>query len=201
MRLMIVEFDELYARHLCRHSQYGINVAHLLALLGTWFGVYGAVYWLLRSEWVLFGLAAGYLLAMTPSLPVRVLLASAAFMAGLVALVLWLPLLPLWAYLLMVPVCYKLQSWSHRLFTLERDMTEFNRKYRKGSVLFVVLLVYEIPLVLNYLLFDHKSWRRDLCGGSLTTSATNRAGSAGCDGDVLLGHPVTGGHRAEERHQ
>src|SRR5262245_31772945 len=131
MSLVRVEFDELYARHLCRHSQYGINVGHLLALLGTWFGVYGAVYWLIRSEWVLIGLATGYLLAMAPSLSVRVLLASAAFMAGLVALVLWVPLLPLWAYLLMVPVWYKLQSWSHKLFRVARDMTEFDRKYRK----------------------------------------------------------------------
>ena len=158
MSLVSVEFDELYARHLCRHSQFGINVAHLLALLGTWFGVYGAVYWLVRSEWVLVGLATGYVVAMAPNLPVRVLLASAAFMAGLVALVLWVPLLPLWAYLVMVPVWYKLQSWSHKLFSAARDMTEFDRKYRKGFVLFVVLLLYEVPLVLNYLLFDRKSW-------------------------------------------
>jgi hypothetical protein len=159
MSLVSVEFNELYARHLCRHCQFGINVAHLVALLGTWFGVYGAVYWLVRSEWVLVALAAGYLLAMVLSLPLRVLLASAAFMAGLVALVLCVPLLPIWAYLLMVPVWYKLQSWSHRVFTAATDMTEFNKKYRKGWVLFVVLLIYEIPLVLNYLLFDRKNWR------------------------------------------
>jgi len=120
--------------------------------------VYGAVYWLVRSGGVLVGLATGYLLAMAPSLSIRVLLASAAFMAGLVALVLWVPPLPLWAYLLMVPVWYKFQSWSHKLFTVARDMTEFDRKYRKGFVLFVVLLIYEIPLVLNYLLFDRKKW-------------------------------------------
>src|SRR5262245_427638 len=140
MGLAIVEFDELYARHLCRHSQFGINVAHLLALLATWFGVYGAVYWLVRSEWVLIGLATGYLLAMAPSLPVRVLLATAVFMAGLVALVLSVPLLPIWVYLLQVPIWYKLQSWSHKLFTVARDMTEFDRKYHKGFILFVVLL-------------------------------------------------------------
>jgi hypothetical protein len=157
MSLVSIEFDELYARHLCRHSQFGINVAHLLALLGTWFGVYGAVYWLAQSEWVLVGMAAGYLLPMAPNLPLRVWLASAVFMAGLVALVLCTPLLPIWAYLLMVPVWYELQSWSHRLYTTARDMTEFDRKYRKGFVLFVVLLIYEIPLVLNYLLFDRSA--------------------------------------------
>src|SRR5262245_55622805 len=134
MSLVSIEFDELYARHLCRHSQFGINVAHLLALLGTWFGVYGAVYWLVRSEWVLVGLAAAYLLPMAPNLPIRVWLASAVFMAGLVALVLYTPLLPIWVYLLMVPVWYKLQSWSHKLYTDAHDMTEFDRKYQKGSV-------------------------------------------------------------------
>ena len=30
---------------------------------------------------------------------------------------------------------------------------EFNKKYTKGSVLFVVLLIYEVPIVLNFLLF------------------------------------------------
>jgi hypothetical protein len=160
MSLVTIEFDELYARHLCRHSQFGINVAHLLALLGTWFGVYGAIYWLIPSEWVLIGLASGYILGMAPNLPVRVLLASAVFMAGLVALVVYTPLLPIWAYLLMIPVWYKIQSWSHKFYTVSNDMTEFDRKYHKGGVLFVVLLIYEIPLVLNFLLFGHRDWER-----------------------------------------
>jgi hypothetical protein len=33
-------------------------------------------------------------------------------------------------------------------------MTEFNRKYKKGFVLFVLLSVYELPILLNYLCFD-----------------------------------------------
>jgi hypothetical protein len=40
MSLWHVEFQELYARHLCRHSQFAINVAHLAALFATWFAVY-----------------------------------------------------------------------------------------------------------------------------------------------------------------
>ena len=164
MSLVSIEFDELYARHLCRHAQFGINVAHLLALLGTWFGVYGALYWLVPSEWALIGPAITYLVAMAPNVPLRVWLACTLFMAGLVALVLWVPLLPIWAYLIQIPVWYKLQSWSHRLFTVENDMTEFNRKYQKGFVLFVVLLIYEVPLVLNFLLFDcRRSGIPDLC--------------------------------------
>ena len=33
---------------------------------------------------------------------------------------------------------------------------EFNKKYTKGFVLFVVLLFYESAVVLNYLVFDRK---------------------------------------------
>jgi hypothetical protein len=33
-------------------------------------------------------------------------------------------------------------------------MTEFNAKYPKGRLLFVVLLVYDLPILLNYLVFD-----------------------------------------------
>jgi len=53
----------------------------------------------------------------------------------------------------MIPVSYKIQAWSHRFYTVESDMTEFNKKYVKGSILFVVLLIYEVPIVLNFLLF------------------------------------------------
>ena len=42
LSLLHVDFDDLYARHLGRHSQFGINVGHLVALYGLWFGVYAA---------------------------------------------------------------------------------------------------------------------------------------------------------------
>jgi hypothetical protein len=158
MSLVHIEFQELYERHLCRHSQYGINVIHLLALFGTWFGVYAFLYWLIGTEWVPIALAGTYLAVMLPNLPLRVSAATAAFLGLFLAAVFWLPELPLWAYLPMIPVCYELQSLSHKVFTVERDMTEFNRKYAKGSVLFVILLFYEVALVLNYLVFDPKHW-------------------------------------------
>ena len=43
LSLLHVDFDELYARHLGRHSQFGINVAHLIALYGIWFGIYATI--------------------------------------------------------------------------------------------------------------------------------------------------------------
>ena len=158
MSLWRVDFRELYARHLCRHSQFGINVFHLAALFVVWFGVYGFVHWLAPAPWVPVAMAAAYLAAMLPSLPIRVTLATAAFLALFVLAVLRVPMLPWWVYLVMIPVAYKIQSWSHVRFHIEHDMTEFNKKYTKGYVRFFVLLFYEVPMLLNYLTFDQKSW-------------------------------------------
>lgn len=158
VNLVRVEFDELYARHLCRHSQFGVNLLHLVSLFFVWFGVYGAVYWLVRTPWVPIGMAAAYLLAVAPSLPPRIILATAAFLTLFVLSLIELPLLPIWAYLALIPAFYYFQNWSHRVYHVERDMTLFNQKYTKGRVLFVILLFYEVPLLLNFLLFGHRDW-------------------------------------------
>jgi hypothetical protein len=156
MSLLRVDFAELYARHLYRHSQFGINVVHLVSLIGTWFGVYGSVYWLFHLDWLPVAMAAAYWVLIALNAPARVCLAGAVFLALFVAAVLWLPELPIWVYLVMIPLFYKVQSWSHKVWTAERDMTEINRKYPKGFTLFVVLLINEVPICLNYLLFDRK---------------------------------------------
>ena len=57
LSLLHIDFDNLYARHLGRHSQFGINVGHLAALFGLWFGAYAALYQLI----LLLGLPAGCL--------------------------------------------------------------------------------------------------------------------------------------------
>ncbi len=161
MSLVSIEFQELYERHLCRHSQFGINVVHLLALFGIWYAVYAAAYALSGTPWVPAALAGSYFLVLAPNTPLRVLAVVALFLAVLVGLVVCVPALPtwaFWAYLVPVPVFYKLQAWSHKVWTVEHDMTEFNRKYPKGFVLFVVLLFYEVPIVLNYLVLDRKRW-------------------------------------------
>jgi hypothetical protein len=159
MSLLRVDFAGLYGRHLCRHSQFGINVVHLAALFGVWFGVYGIVYALARVEWLPVALAVGYLALVALNSPIRVCVATAVFLALFLAALFWLPELPIWVYLVMIPVSYELQNLSHKVWTAETDMTEYNKKFPKGSVLFGVLLINEVPLVLNYLLFDSKSWR------------------------------------------
>lgn len=152
MRLLRVEFNELCARHLCRHSQTGINVLHLIALFGIWYAVYGLLGGLVGIAWVPAVPALAYLAVVAPNLPIRVLTATALFLTLLVAAALWLPA-PWWAELLLIPACYKLQAWSHKYYNVESDMTTFNQKYPKGALLFVVLLLYEVPIVLNVLLF------------------------------------------------
>ena len=62
------------------------------------------------------------------------------------------------AYVLAVPLLYKVQAWSHKVYNVARDMTEFNTKYKKGFALFVLLSIYEMPLLLNYLVFDKNNW-------------------------------------------
>ncbi len=159
MSLVVIEFDELYARHLCRHSQWGINVAHLAALLGIWYAIYAAAFAVTGLPLVPVILAVLYFAVLAPYTPLRVLAATAVLLTLLVAAVVFLPTLPSWlswAYLLLVPVFAKFQSWNHKVWTVEYDMTEFNRKYPKGLVLNVILLFYEVPILLRYLVFDHR---------------------------------------------
>ncbi len=160
MSLLRSDFMDLYARHLCRHSQFAINITHLAALFGVWFGVYGFLYALVGLPWLPVALACAYLVLVALNAPLRVIAATAVFLAVFVAAVLLLPTLPFWAYLVMIPVCYEIQSLSHKVWTRAADMTEFNKRYPKGPVLFVVLLICEVPLVLTYLVFGRKDWRR-----------------------------------------
>jgi len=79
MSVLLVEFNELYARHLCRHSQFGVNVVHLIALFAIWYSVYGLLYWLVDIEWVLAVPALAYLAVVAPNLPIRVFAATRCF--------------------------------------------------------------------------------------------------------------------------
>ena len=157
MNILRVNFQELYSRHLCRHSQYGINLIHLATVVGTYLALFGIVYGLFGSWWVLLAIPIPYFVALAFNIPIRVLAVSIACILLLYALFFSVPPLPIWLYALLILVFYKLQAWSHKVYTVEQDMTEFNKKYRKGPALFVLLSVYELPLLLNYLVFDRKN--------------------------------------------
>jgi len=166
MNLFKVNFQELYERHVCRHSQYGINVIHIVAVLGIYLALAGIIRCLGGSEWLLLGIILTHLVIIALNVPVRVLLGNALFMALLFTIVLILPkpetwlqsLLWLAVYVVAIPLLYRLQAWSHKVYNVERDMTEFNKKYKKGFVLFVLLSIYELPILLNYLVFDKNNW-------------------------------------------
>jgi hypothetical protein len=168
MTLLSVDFADLYARHLCRHSQFGINVLHLIALYGVWFGVYAAINWLANalwgdSWWLLVALGAAYICLAALNAPLRVTIANALFVALVVGSVLCVPAnLPWWVlpiYIVLIPASYQLQNLSHKIYTIAHDMTDFNKRYPKGRLLFFVLLVNEVPILLNYLLFNRQDWR------------------------------------------
>jgi hypothetical protein len=168
LSLLRVDFPDLYARHLGRHSQFGINVAHLVALYGIWFGIYAvldqAVLHLdpALSRPVVLAMAVAYFAAVAVNAPLRVSLATAVFLAFFVASVLALPRLPIWSilgFVAMVPVFYKVQAWSHKIWTVAADMTEFNKRFPPGRTLAFILLIYEVPICLNYLIFCRKDWR------------------------------------------
>jgi hypothetical protein len=169
LSLLHVDFDDLYARHLGRHSQFGINIAHLAALFGLWFGVYAAIYQAvllldLPEGWLLIvALAFTYLAVVAINAPYLVFLATVVFMAFFVASVFALPRLPSWsilAFLVMIPVFYKLQAWSHKIWNIAADMSEFNKRFPPGRTLSSILLIYEVPICLYYLMFRRQDWRR-----------------------------------------
>src|SRR5262249_46219943 len=119
------------------------------------------VYDLMPSSWrawVVVGIAIPYLMLLAANVPVGVLVVNLVFLAMFFAAFFALPKLDWWWYLIAVVVFYKLQSWSHKLFTKEKDMKEFEKGYRKGFALFVLLSIYELPILLKYLVFGRKDW-------------------------------------------
>jgi hypothetical protein len=169
LSLLHVDFDDLYARHLGRHSQFGVNVNHLAALYGLWYGIYAAIYQGvlllgLSAGWlIIVALAVTYLAFVAINAPYRVSLATAAFLAVFVASVLALPRLPIWsipAFLVLIPAGYKFQAWGHKICTDAADMSEFNKRFPPGRALNLILLIYEVPICLAYLLFGREDWRK-----------------------------------------
>jgi len=158
MNVLSADFGELYQRHLCRHAQYGINVIHVLSVFGVYLGLFALLYSLVQSEWLLLGITVPYLLILVFNVPLRVFVVNVLVMALIVLGAAALPEVSVVWYLLGIVLSYKIQVWSHRIYTKEKDMTEFNQKYPKGFALFVLLSVYELPILLNYLCFGRRDW-------------------------------------------
>ena len=158
MNIFRVNFEELYQRHLCRHSQFGLNVLHLVTMVGSYLAVYGILYGFIQSQWPLVAIAGIYLAVIAWNIPGRVFLINLVFIGLFVALFFSLPAAPLWAYAIIILVLYKIQALSHKIYPKASDMSDFSEKYKKGPLLFVLLSIYELPILLNYLVFDRKNW-------------------------------------------
>ena len=151
MNPLHANFAELYQRHLCRHSQFGINVIHLISLLATYWALYSCAFSLLGTIWPLLAVAALYMGILAVNVPIRVFILTLLFVALFFAVLFALPTLPFYVYLLTLYPFYKLQAVSHRFYDKAYDMTEFNQKYPKGVALFFLLSTYELPIQLNAL--------------------------------------------------
>lgn len=68
-----------------------------------------------------------------------------------------LPEVPVWVHILLLFAWHRFQVWQHRIYDKSLDMTEFTEKYRKGFALFVLLAIYELPILLNFLVFDRRN--------------------------------------------
>ena len=49
MNILRINFDELYRRHLCRHSEFGINVLHIVSVWGVYLSLLAVEFRCLRS--------------------------------------------------------------------------------------------------------------------------------------------------------
>jgi hypothetical protein len=158
MNLIKVNFEELYQRHLCRHSQFGINVLHLIAVAGIYFSLFEIALSSPGAEWFVSGVLSAYFVLLLASIPLRVWFVTLLAIGLLLATALALPRLSVWIYLVMILAWHRFQVWNHRVYDHSHPMEAFAQKYRKGLRLFVLLAVYELPILLNYLVFDRRNW-------------------------------------------
>lgn len=157
MNLFKIEFEELYQRHLCRHSQFGVNVIHFVTLFGIWYSFGGILYWLIPIPW-LFILGVVFFMLATFNLPSQLSLITFLLAMGLCGVIYYAPLPWGWGYLILIPLFNQLQTESHRIYSHEHDVAEFRCKYPPGALLYSILMLYELPLVLNYLFFCRQDW-------------------------------------------
>ena len=157
MNLFRVDFQELYRRHLCRHSQFGLNVWHLIAVAGVYFALFGIAFALPAAPWIVGSVLAVYFVILACNIPLSLLLLNFLLIGMLLLGFRALPEVPVWVHVVMLLIWHRFQVWQHRIYQQSADMSEFAGKYQKGPALFVVLAVYELPILLNFLIFDSRS--------------------------------------------
>ncbi|MGC3967873.1 MAG: hypothetical protein QM775_11025 [Pirellulales bacterium] len=152
MSLFNADFIELYRRHLCRHSQFGINVLHLVAVVGIYTSLLCLLLKLPAAPWIIGALSTVYLVVLWRTVPASVVVLAAVVLAMLLGLAASIPDVPAWAHLLLIAAWHRFQTWNHRVYHVHHDMSEFAGKYQKGPKLFLLLAFYELPILLNFFL-------------------------------------------------
>jgi hypothetical protein len=168
MNILRINFYELYQRHLCRHAQFGINLWHVLSVYGVYFSIYSLVAFGIRTllpkftptelGLLLMLLSVPYLMILVRNTPASVMFLTLVSTALLIICAVLTPVIPFWLHLILIPAWHRVQLISHKRYTLHRDMSAFNGKYRKGKTLFVLLALYKLPILLQYLAFGRKDW-------------------------------------------
>lgn len=168
MNLFRINFSELYRRHLCRHGQFGLNVLHVIAVYGIYFSICSIVAIAVRQAApqltaelqvvTLAILSIPYFLVLVMNVPTGVFLVTMMSAGLLIVGAVSVTAMPFWAHIVLILLWHRFQLWGHKRYALHRDMSEFDGKYRKGFVLFVLLAVYELPILVNYLLYGHSDW-------------------------------------------
>jgi hypothetical protein len=168
VNILRINFDELYQRHLCRHGQFGINVWHIIAVYGVYYSLCSLAAIVVRGLLpqitpasqccVLILLCVPYLCVLLRNIPIPVFLLTLVSTIFLIAAAVATQGIPFWLHLILIPAWHRVQLLSHRHYTLHHDMSAFDQTYRKGRTLFVLLAVYELPILLQYLAFGRKDW-------------------------------------------
>lgn len=170
MNILRINFDELYKRHLCRHSQFGINVWHIISVYGVYFSLCSLAAIAVRNLFpqgtsavqycVLILLFVPYFAVLLRNTPIPVFLLTFLSSMLLMAMAVATPGVPFWLHLILIPAWHRVQLLSHRRYTRHHDMSAFDQTYKKGWTLFILLAVYELPVLLQYLAFGRKDWVR-----------------------------------------
>ena len=148
MNLFQIDFEQLYRRHLCRHGHFGINVLHLVAVAGIYIALFGIVANMSalaglqqHSVITLLILLSPWFTTVAFNVPLRIAFFTGLFVGILLAIYSALPMIPTWAWLIVVFAMHRFQQYSHQLYHMHRDMTAFDGTYPKGLGRFVLLLV------------------------------------------------------------
>lgn len=149
MNILNINFEELYQRHLCRHSQFGLNVGHLGSVFAVYFGLC-AIVWEITArfagydhpEYIIIGLVTPYMLVLLFNVPLKVWLSTLAMVAIIVSTALFVcPLISLPGgmasltivlYVVLILAAHKYQNWSHQFYHKEPRHVGFQREVSKG---------------------------------------------------------------------